>query len=792
VLATSTGNIVQGNKIGTDISGTKALLNTDHGVSIQSATGTLIGGTAAGAGNLVSGNGAAEILVLGAQAANTIQGNLIGTDGTGTHALDVSNIGGGVSIQGSQNQLIGGTSPGARNVIANNLGDGVAVLASSAITIAGNYIGINLSGTKGLDNTGEGITISSSVGVTIGGTAPGAGNVVSSNDKGGILIDQASSAALVQGNLIGTDATRINPLSNFGDGVTIDYATHVTIGGTTPAARNVISGNGGDGIRITDFATTNFVLGNYIGTDAGGATKLGNLQDGVEVTDEAGNTTIGGATAAARNVISGNLGSGITLSVGSGVGNTVQGNFIGTDDSGTTALGNALYGVFISQSQANLIGGATPSVGSAAAAEQNVISGNQLGGVFIQGKFATGNTVEGNLIGTDVTGTRALGNFAGVSIASGATGNTIGGTTFSARNVIAGNLTDGLMIAGQGTSHTTVEGNLIGTDAAGTQPLGNALRGIFIQDASNNAITSNLVSGNGSDGILITDPSATGNLITGNRIGTDRSGTKAIGNGGNGISIIGAPANTIGGTTARAGNVVSGNTLNGVAISNLAAAPGQGTVIAGNVIGSDPTGTLPLGNGGDGVLLDTVTNHLVGGPTPAARNLIAANAQAGVEVRGGSANQIQGNAIGTNAAGTASLGNLYGVYVNGASTTLIGGTVAGAGNLISGNSTAQGSGIGVQILGAGATGNVVQGNYIGTDGGGTHAVPNNIGVFINDVSGNLVGGTTPGSGNLISGNVTGSPGKAGSSWCGWWSCRCRLRRRSCPGPWSASRPGRSR
>ena len=132
----------------------------------------------------------------------------------------------------------------------------------------------------------------------------------------------------------------------------------------------------------------------------------------------------------------------------------------------------------------------------------------------------------------------------------------------AARNLISGNLTNGITIAGQGTSGNTVQGNFIGTDISGMHPLRNFLRGIFVQDASNNTIggdtagAGNLISGNGQDGVLITNPSATGNLIQGNLIGTDVTGTRVVdaggnplGNGGNGISIIAAPMNTIGGQT---------------------------------------------------------------------------------------------------------------------------------------------------------------------------------------------------------------------------------------------------
>ena len=754
--AASTGNTVQGNRIGTDITGTAGLLNTGHGVYVQGAGGNFIGG------NVISSNGQGGIQVLGDKtgSGNTIQGNKVGVDITGTQVL--SNLEAGINIEESSHELIGGTTPGARNIVSANFGDGIQIVLSSSITVAGNYVGLDGSGTAGLDNSDNGVTVNGSTDVTIGGTTPGAGNVIAGNEKDGILVEFDSSGVLVEGNIVGLDATGINPLSNFGDGVTVDNSSGTTIGGTVPGARNIIAGNAGDGIRFTNFAHGNAVQGNFIGTDVTGATRLANLGNGVEVTGEAEGTTIGGVTAAARNLISGNLGSGILVSQGSGVGNFVQGNFIGTDVTGTKALGNSQYGVLISQSPANQIGG--PAAGAG-----NLIAGNDLDGLFIQGKFSTGNVVQGNLIGTDVTGTQRVGNLGGVSIASGATDNTVGGTTATARNVIAGNLTDGVMISGQTTTGNTVEGNLIGTDANGAHPLGNALDGVFVQDAPGNVIGSaaagagNLISGNGQDGLLITNSSASGNIIQGNKIGTSFSGELSLGNGGDGIAIVAALSTQIGGLSPMAGNLISGNALDGISVANVLAAPGQGTTIAGNLIGCDLSGGLALGNGGDGILLDTVTYHVVGGTTPAARNIIAASGQAGIEIQGSGSysNLIAGNLIGTTAGGDAALGNAIGVNLNGASFNTIGGTIPGAGNLISGNTTSQGAGVGVQILGTGATGNLVEGNFIGTNFGGTRPLANNTGVLISDASGNLVGGSAAGAGNLISGNATSAGDGAG-------------------------------
>ena len=192
-----------------------------------------------------------------------------------------------------------------------------------------------------------------------------------------------------------------------------------------------------------------------------------------------------------------------------------------------------------------------------------------------------GNLIEGNLIGTDVTGTANLGNASGVHVVQ-ALGNTIGGIAAGARNVISGNGGNGVFINGLLTASNLVQGNFIGVDVTGTGGLGNN-QGVRIFNGSNNTIggmtstARNVVSGNSSDGIAITASdsfSANANVVQGNFVGTDVSGTVVRPNGGSGmvISVFSgsgtASNNTIGGTMAGAGNVISGNNVAGVSIVN--------------------------------------------------------------------------------------------------------------------------------------------------------------------------------------------------------------------------------
>ena len=297
-------------------------------------------------------------------------------------------------------------------------------------------------------------------------------------------------------------------------------------------------------------------------------------------------------------------------------------------------------------------------------------------------------TVTGNEIGTDPTGTMAVGNGNGVEI-NGA-GNTIGGTTTADRNIISANTNDGILISGSGATGNVVSGNDIGTDLTGTVALGNLSAGVGITGASGNTIggtapgAGNVISGNGTPegqgaGLLINGAGASGNLVQGNFIGTDSGGTSALANLGFGVAIVAASGNTLGGTTAGDGNVISGNAFSGVFLA------GPGTtqnVVQGNVIGIAADGIHALGNAMDGISLQTgAVNNLIAG------NVIAANTQDGVNLSGASQNQLLDNLIGINSSGATGLGNGQdGVRVTGqGDNNTIGGTGAGAGNTIADN-----------------------------------------------------------------------------------------------------------
>ena len=271
------------------------------------------------------------------------------------------------------------------------------------------------------------------------------------------------------------------------------------------------------------------MLGNLIGTNATGTSALGNRASGVFVSN-AGPALIGGSAAGARNVISGNGTQGITLTNGSAAGSQVLGNYIGTDVSGSLGLANLGDGVFILGPN-NTVGGTTGTTpGGACTGACNVISGNRIRSLEISGSPASGNQVLGNFIGLTASGgAKVPGASEGVLIVA-ASGNTIGGTTATARNVISGSSADGVLMFNNANGNQ-VTGNYIGTNSAGSAPIGNLGSGVRIISAANNVLggttgttaggactgACNLISGN-SRGVSVESSSSIGNRISANSI----------------------------------------------------------------------------------------------------------------------------------------------------------------------------------------------------------------------------------------------------------------------------------
>ncbi|HEY9170964.1 MAG TPA: hypothetical protein VI136_01630 [Verrucomicrobiae bacterium] len=548
---------------------------------------------------------------------------------------------------------------------------------------------------------------------------------------------------VIQGCHVGTDVWGTNALGNSQSGIFLQSAANV-VGGTNAADRNVVSGGSAAGIYLSgSTARSNWIAGNYIGLDATGARRLGNLQEGIRVFGAVANT-IGGTMPGARNVISANGYEGIGIEQASALSNRIEGNFIGTDATGMSSRSNGAHGISISGGSWNVIGGDSPE-------SRNVISGNATNGVYVvplANAGGTNNTILGNYIGTDVTGTNRLANGAGHGVQLAASRNLVG-----PGNVISGNGLSGVAITGANSISNRILGNLIGTDRLGQVALSNGWSGVTLVGASSNVVGGadaagrNVISGNAQHGIFVQSASARDNVIQGNFIGTDVTGRLGVGNEFSGVCLEGS-GNVVGGSTSEARNVISGNLGYGVwllgsgAFSNL---------VAGNFIGVDVTGAGRLGNEYSGVALENAPRNLIGGVEAGAGNVISANLNNGVLLQsaGAAFNTVQGNCIGTDISGTLGRGNsLQGIFAAAAPSNTVGGAVTGARNLISANGLS-----GVRLRYPGVNAWVIQGNYIGTQadgvgnlGNGQHAIELYADSAARD---HLIGGAAPGEGNRI-------------------------------------------
>ena len=329
-------------------------------------------------------------------------------------------------------------------------------------------------------------------------------------------------------------------------------------------------------------------------------------------------------------------------------------------------------------------------VGGPTASNGNVISGNSGYGVWIMG--AGNNDVWGNSIGLSSSGA-ALGNLGnGVQLDSGASGNFVGGTSTSYRNLISANTANGVDVSGAGTTGNVVEGNDIGTDSTGSHALPN-YNGVIIQ----NGATNNLILGSADSPRSHFGQQLGWNPHRRHRDHRQHGGgslhrrhrqrVHGAGQRESGVAIYaGASNNTIGGTSSGQGDVLSGNGSNGVYISDSGTI---GNLVEGDDIGTNSTGSLAVGNHDGVVIQNGAANNTIGGTSSTTRDLISGNNWEGVHISGGgtSGNVVDGDYIGVNAGGSAALGNVQsgvGIYA-GASNNIIGGSVSGSGDVVSGN-----------------------------------------------------------------------------------------------------------
>lgn len=672
--------------------------------------------------------GVAGLFTITGSALPQITGSLVvnGTSAPGWVSAPVVRIDGTGLAAGNGLSFAAGASSSSVSALAVTgfPANGIEILGATTV-ITRSYVGVALDGTTDAGNGQSGIRVAGA-NCAIGNT--NVGNVISGNGERGILVMAGANNLTIRANRIGTNAAGTAAVPNDGNGIYGTGGTGVFVGGAIAGQGNTISGNGGLGIDLDNSSATWTIHGNNIGVDATGAAGLGNVGGGVRV--QTSGHTIGSTFAAGRNIISANGSSGIVVgSAANAV--TVFGNYIGTNAAGTAALAGQPSGLRIF--------GTNCTIGGADAPTRNVISGNTNVGVSIESP-AAGCLVAANYIGLNATGTAALPNGGGVAL--GGTNHVCGGDTIGERNVIAGNSSTGVVLRGSGSK---VQGNFIGTNPAGTAAIANGSAGIRVLTATGGTIggtgagEGNLISGNSSSGITF-DADTSGVIVQGNLIGVDATGAVAIGNAA-GISLGGA-THFVGGATAAARNLVSGNVNDGIDVS------GTGHLIRGNYIGTNSAGTAALANGGSGFRLLVASGITIGGTVAGEGNLVSGNGSSGISTDAESANStIQGNQIGTNAAGSAAVPNQTGVVLYGDGHTLGGGSAA-ARNLISGNASH-----GVVLAGSGI---FMRGNYVGTNAAGNAALGNGgFGLRGYGETDCEIGGPAAADGNVIAGNVRG-------------------------------------
>jgi CSLREA domain-containing protein len=594
IPAANTSNIaIERNFIGID-----PAAPVDFGIEVAPAatlTNVRIGNGSPSGRNLFGGFGSGTGIAVRAGNGLTIAGNYFNLADDGTTPLSGNGM---VSIDITGGVVtVGGTTPGARNVIGGGF-LGISA-AGGTVTIEGNYIGTDATGTAVLADASNLAGIS----VTATGTSI-LRNVIAGHNPVRLL---SATGTVIRGNFIGTDPTG-NTEIGAESAITISSSTGTIVGGTSPADRNIITGRL-ERVRISSSSDTT-VTGNYIGVSASGATAFASsgAGAGVLVLGAGTGNVIGGSAAGAGNVIVGNVstatnGGGISLSTSGTV--TVLGNLIGTNAAGTATLGNIGWGIRIN-SGSHIIGGTGPGEGNTiAGATSNATANTGYGiGIFNVG----GATILGNRIGTDVTGNVALGNAAGGILINSTNGTiAIGGSAAGSANVISGNGTE---IDLRGDSTVAIQGNRIGTNAAGTADINNSTTGILVNAIAASTKTiliggaapgeGNLISGFSSAAI---DATTNGGALTiqGNRIGTDLSGSAAIGN----VRGLNFARNN---ATVTA-NTIAYNSDRGVAINS-----GTGVRLSGNFI---------YANGGLGIDLnaDGVTPNDPADPDTGANNL---------------------------------------------------------------------------------------------------------------------------------------------------------------------------
>ncbi len=263
------GNVIQANVIGYNPgpAGEQIISapNVFDGIELNTTTGTLVGGTGPGQGNVISGNGRIGVDI--ESPANVVQGNLIGTDASGTVAVPNT---AGIVVWHAANNLIGGSNPGAGNVMSGNTYYAIQVdgAPTDPTYIEGNLIGTDASGMAALGNGIYGVLLTGN-GTRLGGTSAGSGNVISGNGDAGVVLGATALGNQILGNLIGVGSDGVTPLPNCFGVYATDSSQNNSIGAEDLAGPNTIANNTYAGIVVAGSAESLSVWANRIHSNGG-------------------------------------------------------------------------------------------------------------------------------------------------------------------------------------------------------------------------------------------------------------------------------------------------------------------------------------------------------------------------------------------------------------------------------------------------------------------------------------------------------------------------------------------
>lgn len=717
-------HIFQSNYVGTNESGTGGAANGHSGLYIGGdLSNILLGGSGDGEGNVFSGNANDGIVIYEINPLDGpttpvifIEGNMIGTNATGTAAL-ANGVVGILLDDGARNVQIGGTAEGEGNVISGNGLDGIRIArspdglgAANEITILGNKIGTNLAGTSFIGNSGSGVSIFEGANeIEVGGVNPGEANVIAGNGDFGVRIKGGSLEITNQNSIRG----------------------------------NSIYSNGEAGIRLEDDSNDDMpapvidLIGPVRGTTAANAVVDLYADSGTQgrfylasaTADGSGNfsinadlsgLTVNKLTATATNPGGSTSEFSVPFEIAPPSIDThpssvivVEGEpfSLSTEASGSEPL--AYQWQFLPVDGAEFED--VTDGGAVSGATTNTLS-NSAAALTVEGSYQcvvsnAVDTVTTIVVSVDVipanTDTAVVSSLTDVSDANTASPAhlivdpgedgvislreaIIAANNRAGADTITFNLAGTIALQGGLPALTDIDGGTT-IDGAGDivvngANLGGSIVGFQLSSA-NNVLTGLTIINFPGNGVSISGAGATGNAVTGCLIGTN--GTAPQANGGHGVAIEDLAADTtIGGVDADARNIISGNEGSGVYVAGV-----SNTLITGNYIGLSANGQAAVANGEAGVtLIEGATGTAVGGEADGEGNVISANNDSGVLISGvgTTGNRVAGNTIGLSANGASQLGNVaQGVALfDGASGNIIGGSAIEAGNLISGNAGA--------------------------------------------------------------------------------------------------------